>query len=282
MKKKIAFITDSTAYLPDNLKEHPDVYVVPIVIISNGKIYEDDVDLSNEQLYEMIRTEKEVPKTSQPSVGKFTALYEDLKKDYDAAIAIHVSSKLSGTISSSSNGKDQADFSVEVIDSKSLSYSITTLLRKGLSLVEQGVDYKEIANQLREASKYSRNLVLLGSLEQLHKGGRMSGAQFLIGNLLKIKPILSIQENGELDLVERVRSEEKAIKKVITMVKESCEKNTVNQLGIMHGNALQKAKILEKRLKEAIPAVDTVIGEISSSLAVHAGENTLGVFWNID
>lgn len=282
MKKKIAFVTDSTAYLPDKLKNHPDVYVVPIVIISNEQAYEDGVDLSSEKLYEMIRTEEEVPKTSQPSVGRFTALYEELKKDYDAAIAIHVSSKLSGTISSSASGKDQADFPVEVIDSKSLSYAITTLLMKGLSLVEQGIDYKEVANQLRESAKHSRNLVLLGSLEQLHKGGRMSGAQFLIGNLLKIKPILSIQANGELELVERVRSEEKALKKVIQLIKDSCEKNTVHQLGIMHGNALEKANMMEQRLKEVIPNVQTVIGEISSSLAVHAGEDTLGIFWSVE
>src|SRR5690606_15251182 len=135
MAKKIAFVTDSTAFLTEELRNHPDVYVVPIVVISEGKEYEDGVDLSSEQLYDIIRNEKEVPKTSQPNVTKFKELYEQLKKDYDSAIAIHVSNKLSGTIESSSAAKDEAGFDVEVVDSCSLSFAITTLIQKGLKLV---------------------------------------------------------------------------------------------------------------------------------------------------
>ncbi len=128
MNNKIAFITDSTAFLTEELKAHPDVYVVPIVVISEGQEYEDGIDLHSDQLYDIIRNNKEVPKTSQPSVGKFQELYENLKEKYDHAIAIHVSNKLSGTISSSTAGAEQAEFDVEVIDSLSLSYGITPLI----------------------------------------------------------------------------------------------------------------------------------------------------------
>ncbi|RKQ33934.1 DegV family protein [Oceanobacillus halophilus] len=280
-KKKIAFVTDSTAFLTEELRTHPDVYVVPIVVISDGKEYEDGVDLSADKLYEIIRTEKEVPKTSQPNVAKFQALYEQLKEDYDAAIAIHVSSKLSGTFSSSVTGKEQSDFHVEVIDSLSLSYAITVLLSKGLELAEMGEDVATIANKLKDASHNSRNLVLLGSLEQLYKGGRMSGASFLVGNLLQIKPILSIKSNGELDLLERIRSEKKATTRIITLLKQSCEESKVQRVGIMHGNTIEKAKELEKRIKSEVPSVEITIGDISSSLAVHAGEGTLGLFWSV-
>ncbi|WP_156288697.1 DegV family protein [Oceanobacillus salinisoli] len=281
-KKKIAFVTDSTVYLTEELRAHPDVYVVPIVVISEGKEYEDGVNLSSEELYNMIRNQKEVPKTSQPNVGKFIELYEKLKKDYDEAIAIHVSSKLSGTISSSTTAKEQAGFHVEAVDSFSLSYAITELLYKGLALVEEDKDAKEIASELQEKAKTSRNLILLGSLDQLYKGGRMSGAQFLLGNLLKIKPILSIKPNGELDVFEKVRSEKKATSKIIAQLKQSSEENKVSHVGIMHGNELEKAKELEKRIKEEIPGVNTLIGELSSSLAVHAGEGTLAIFWNLE
>lgn len=190
-KKRIAFITDTTGYIPEELKAHPDVYVVPIVVISDGKEYQDGVDLSSDELYDIIRNNKEVPKTSQPSAGTFQELYEKLKQDYDCAIAVHVSNKLSGTIASSKSGSELAEFDVEIVDSLSLSYGITTLIYKGLELAEKGGDLKEIANELRNAAANSRNLILLGSLEQLYKGGRMSGAQFLLGNVLQIKPILS-------------------------------------------------------------------------------------------
>ncbi|WP_087971978.1 DegV family protein [Oceanobacillus rekensis] len=280
-KKKIAFVTDSTVFLTEELRSHPDVYIVPMVVISEGKEYEDGAALSTEQLYDIIRKNKEVPKTSQPSIGRFKDLYEQLKKDYDHAIAIHVSSKLSGTISSSTAGKNQADFDVEIIDSYSLSFAITTLLQKGVLLAEAGADIDKIANELREETKRSKNLILLGSLEQLYKGGRMSSAQFLLGNLLKIKPILSINPDGELAVYEKVRSEKKATKKLVALLKQSCEENQVTEIGIMQGNSLNRAEELKAMILQEIPELKITIGDISSSLAVHGGEGTLAMFWNI-
>lgn len=281
-KKKIAFVTDSTAFLTEELLAHPDVYVVPIVVISEENEYEDGVNLSSDTLYDIIRNNKEIPKTSQPSVGKFLALYEKLKKEYDHAIAIHVSSKLSGTISSSTAAKEQANFDVEVIDSYSLSYSIATLIEKGLELVKQDVPVSLIAKELREEANHARNLILLGSLDQLYKGGRMSGAQFLLGNLLKIKPILAINSDGELGLLERVRSEKKATSRIVALLKKSCIENKVKQVGIMHGNAIGKAKELKQIIGEEIPGLEIIIGDISSSLAVHAGEGTVAIFWQLE
>lgn len=279
-KKKMAFVTDSTVCLTDELKNHPDVYIVPIVIISNGQELEDGIDLSSDELYSIIRNEKEVPKTSQPNVGKFIGLYEKLKDEYEGAIAIHVSSKLSGTLSSSSTAKEQVDFDVEIIDSYTLSHGITDLIEKGLKLSGQDMDRLEVAQKLREEAKHSRNLIVLGSLEQLYKGGRMSGVEFLLGNFLKIKPILSINTDGELGLLERIRSEKKALNRIIELVKQACEENSVSKLGIMHANAMERAKELRQKLQETVPNLETVIGDISSSLAVHAGEDSLAVFWS--
>ncbi|WP_249872083.1 DegV family protein [Oceanobacillus saliphilus] len=279
-KKKIAFVTDSTVYLTEELRAHPDIYVVPMVVISEGKEYEDGAALSTDQLYDIIRTNKEVPKTSQPSVGKFKELYEQLKKDYDHAIAIHVSSKLSGTISSSTAGKDQADFDVEIIDSLSLSFALTMLIEKGIKMAAEDVDVRDIAKNLREEAAHSKNLILLGSLEQLYKGGRMSGAQFLLGNLLKIKPILAINTSGELGVYERVRSEKKATNRLVSLLKESCTENNVTQVGIMQGNVVEKAEQLKQKIQQEIPGLKIIIGDISSSLAVHGGEGTLAMFWH--
>ncbi|WP_047982311.1 DegV family protein [Ornithinibacillus contaminans] len=281
MVQKIAFVTDSTAYITEELKAHSDVYVVPIVVISDGEAYEDGVDLTSEQLYEIIRTEKEVPKTSQPNVERFKTLYNELKKNYDAIISIHVSSKLSGTLSSSIAGSDQAEAQVEVVDSRSISYAITILLEKGLKLAAQQVDGKLIANDLRAAANDHQNLILLDTLEQLYKGGRMSGTQFLLGNFLHIKPILSIGKNGELGVVERIRSEKKATRRMITLIKNAYEENAVAKIGIMHANALEKALAIQEILTAELPGLEIVIGEVSSSLAVHAGEGAIAIFWSV-
>ncbi|WP_096270196.1 DegV family protein [Paucisalibacillus globulus] len=279
--KKIAFVTDSTAYLTDYLKAHPDVYVAPIVIISEGKEYEDTIDLTSDELYEMIRTKKEVPKTSQPNVGRFVEIYENLKEDYEQVIAIHVSSKLSGTISSSKAAVEQVDIDVEIIDSHSLSFAITSLLEKGLELAEDGLDSHEIAKILREKVTGQKNLILLDTLEQLFKGGRMSGASFVIGNLLQIKPILSIGNNGELGLVERIRSEKKSTRRIVELIKTSCKEHSVKKIAIANANAPEKANALKDLIQSEVPDLEIVIGEISSSLAVHAGEGAIAVFWSI-
>lgn len=281
-KKKIAFVTDSTVFLSEKIKNHPDVYVVPIIVISEGVEYEDGVDLTSEKLYSIIRNEKKVPKTSQPSVGKFGQLYSQLKEKYEHAIAIHVSSKLSGTLSSSKAGSEAANFPVELVDSKSLSYRITTLIHKGLELVEEGLDVKQIAQRLREETKRARNLILLGSLEQLYKGGRMSGVSFLLGSVLNIKPILTINTDGELGLLERIRSEKKAVNRIVELLKVSTMKNKVTEVQIMHGNVLNKAYELKEKIKSQIPNLRIVIGEISSSLAVHGGEGTLAIIWHLE
>lgn len=170
---KIAWITDSTAYIPDDLKRHPDVYVLPLGIMFGSDVYEDGVDLTTEQLYRRIREEREIPKTSQPPVGKFVELFEKLRKDYDCAIAVHISDKLSGTLSCCQCASEHVPFPVETVDSKSMSYAMTTLLYKGMRLADEGLPYKEIAARLRLETVNSENYIVLGSLEQFYKGGRM-------------------------------------------------------------------------------------------------------------
>ncbi|KUP09795.1 fatty acid-binding protein DegV [Bacillus coahuilensis m2-6] len=282
MKKKIAFVTDSTVYLTEELRQHPDVYVVPIIVISEGNEYEDGIDLTSSELYEMIRNQKEVPKTSQPSVGKFVETYEKLKEEYEGAIAIHVSSQLSGTLASSTSGRTQAEFNVEVIDSNSLSFAITEMLEQGIGLANQGRSIEEITQQLKVQASQSKNYILLGKLEQLYKGGRMSGAQFLLGNLLQIKPILSINPGGELDLFERVRSEKRALNMLVDLLKRSADNAMVKKVGIMHGNVEEKAAELKDKINAMLPNVEVIIGEINTSLAVHGGEGTIALFWQED
>lgn len=277
--KKIAWITDSTAFIPDELKNHPDLYIIPLGINFKDASYEDGVNLTTEILYKNINEQKEIPKTSQPSIGKVAELCESLKENYDAAIAIHVSSKLSGTLASVAAGAELADFPLEVVDSTAMSYVITTLLYKGLDMQKQGIDYKEIASFLREDAIKNENYILLGNLDQFYKGGRMSGTQYLLGNLLKIKPIIRIHK-GEFELFEKVRSEKRAVKKLLDLFGEAYQKYKVNKIQIMHGNVKAKAQEYKDEFLKHYPGLEVIIGEISSSIAVHAGEGTIAIIWH--
>lgn len=279
-KKKIAWVTDSTAYITKDLQENPDVYVMPLAIIFPDQTFEDGIDLTTTQLYSRINNAKEVPKTSQPSVGKFAELYTKLKAEYDQVIAVHISGKLSGTVESSKAGMELAELDGEVVDSQSMSYTITTLIYKGMALAKDNVEQKRIAEILREEALKSNKFMLLGNLDQFYKGGRMSGTQFLLGNLLQIKPIITITNKGEFELFQKVRSEKKALKRLLELLQSSYDAHNITELQIMHGNVYNKALEVKEMVKAQFPNLKIVIGELSSTIAVHAGEGTIALIWH--
>ncbi|MFJ7825643.1 DegV family protein [Psychrobacillus sp. NPDC096623] len=277
--KKIAWLVDSSAYISNTLKDHSDVYVIPLNIHFGLEQFVDGVDLTPDQLYDRLRNGTEAAKTSQPSAGEFAMLYEKLSKEYDSIIAIHVSNSLSGTLSSSISGAEIAQIQVEFIDSFSLSAGITGLVEKGLQLQEAGQSYQEIATELRNMTSKFRNYILIGNLTQLYKGGRLSSAQFYLGSLLKIKPIIQINAEGELKELDKVRSHKKAIQYLINKAVEAAEKDDLKHVYIMHANAEQQATDLKLAILQQAPNLQFTIGEISTSLAVHAGEDTIALLW---
>ncbi len=278
--KKIAWVIDSSAYINDFLRSHPDVYIVPINIHFGQEQFIDGVDLTSEELYERIRTGKDPVKTSQPSAGEFAQLYYELKESYEKIIAIHVSNSLSGTISASVAGAQIAQATVDCIDSLSLSAGITCLVEEGLWLQQQGTSYEEILALLKKKATMFRNYILIGNLTQLYKGGRLSSAQFYLGSLLKIKPIIQINQNGELQELDKVRSYKKAVLYLIQKAIASVD-DGVSNIYIMHANATQQANFIKEAVQKERPDVSITIGEISTSLAVHAGEETLAVLWHL-
>lgn len=279
--KKIAWVVDSSAYVNSALKNHPDVFVIPLNIHFGQKQFIDGVDLTSEQLYERLRIETESIKTSQPSAGEFAELYSKLSKEYESIIAVHVTNSLSGTISSSMSGAQIAQVQMECVDSLSLSAGITGLVEKGLQLQEQGLSFEEIAATLRVKATKFRNYILIGNLTRLYKSGRLSSAQFYLGSLLKIKPVIQINQKGELQELDKVRSHKKAIQYLINKVTDSVNNEGAKSIYIMHANALEQAEDLKTAILAEAPSLQVLIGEISTSLAVHAGEKTLAVLWYV-
>ncbi|QIC06409.1 DegV family protein [Brevibacillus sp. 7WMA2] len=278
MKKQIAWVTDSTAYIPADLREKHDIYVVPLEIIFSDGTYRDGLDMKPEQLYEKIEKTQEVPKTSQPSLGNFVELYETLKQKYDCAIAVHVSSKLSGTLNASQSAAMLAEFPVEVVDSKTMSYPITHMILQGMKMAKTGASPEKIASSLRLIAEKTESYILLGSLDQFYRGGRMNGVQFFMGNLLQIKPILRIRD-GIFEVYEKIRTENKAIVRMLAQLDQAMQKQQIKNVQILHGNVMEKAQALKKRIKEKYQDVEVMIGPISSTIGVHAGQGTIALSW---
>lgn len=280
-KKPIAWVIDSTAFVSPILADHPDVFVVPLNIHFGQEQYADGIDLSTTELYDRIRNAEEFPKTSQPAAGEFAKLYEKISENYEAILAVHVSEKLSGTIGSSKAGAEIAEVQMECVDSLSLSSGITKLVERGLILQQRGLNLEEIATQLRSEVKNLRNYILIGNLNQLYKGGRMSGVQFFLGTLLQVKPIIYLTELGELKALDKVRSQKKALNYLVDKAVDAYEKDGVRSIDLVQGNIPDQAEELKNLIQAKVPNLEVRVGEISSVLAVHAGEGTLAALWHV-
>lgn len=170
-------------------------------------------------------------------------------------------------------------FPVYAVDSLALSYGLTGLIERGLQLQKQGLLPDQIAAQLQNETDDFCNYIIIGNLTQLYRGGRMNGVQYYLGSLLKVKPIVQISQEGTLEPIDKVRSHKKAVQYLIERAAEDYREFGVSTFQIMHGNVIEEAVQLRQEVLKIIPHARILIGEISSSLAVHAGEGTLALMW---
>ncbi|WP_404442259.1 DegV family protein [Sutcliffiella horikoshii] len=276
--EKIAWVTDSTAYLDEMLVHHPDVYSIPMVVYFEEEEFLDGVTLSLEDFYTKLEASSTPPKTSQPSVGAFVELYNKLAESYDRIISVHLSSHLSGTVSSSTQAGELVDIPVHTIDSKVISFPLSAMVKKGIEARKAGKSYEEIVEYLNELAEKCDIYVLIGSLEQLHRSGRMSGVQKILGSLLQIKPIIQIKD-GKLNIAEKVRTQKKALSKIVDFLDEAQANSTIKELFVLHGTNIEEADALVDNLKEKYPDIPINRFPLSTAIAVHAGVNTIGISW---
>lgn len=275
---KTAWVTDSTAYLDEELKNHPDLYTIPLTILLDGEEYTDGVDLTPSQLFNRLKTLKQPAKTSQPAIGAFQALYEQLEKDYDRIVTVLISGKLSGTVSSSEQAAKLVNIPVTTFDSHILTYPMSALLKKAMELEAAGESLDSVIHKLEQIRETGETYVLIGSLEQLHRGGRMTGLQFFLGSMLNVKPIISFNE-GALFVKEKVRSEKKAKDKILDYFRSSCEKNNIKEVYILYGLHEDHAITWQRELSVQFPELKIIICPLGAVIGVHAGENTIGISW---
>ena len=275
---RIACITDSTSCISLEEARELGIHIIPVSVIMEDQIYKDGVDITPDEFYAKLETITELPKTSQPTVGEFSDFYEVLKHDYDCAIAVHVSEKFSGTINGSRLGADMANFPVHIVDSKITSEAMKQLLLKGKKLEEEGLKPEEIASLLRDMADHVKGFVCIGSLEQLRRGGRLSGAGFLVGNLLQIKPILTF-DDGSLVPFEKIRTLKKAESRVLALFEEAAQRNAAYRVSVIYSGSSEKAKDWLHLLKEKYPNITFNLGQLSPAIGVHVGAGTLGILW---
>ena len=280
MGKKIAWITDSAAFLSEDFIKENDIHVLPLEMVFEEGVFREVVDMTHETFYQKLRDAKKHPTTSQPNFGSHVALYERLKQEgYDCAIAIHVSSKQSGTVVSAPMAAEQVGFTTYAIDSRIGSFPMQKMIELGIELEKKDTPEEEIVRQIEQLRSKSQLAFLPASLEQLHKSGRVSGLAMFISNLLNIKLVIAYNKEGVCEVIHKVRAENKAKKMVTDLLDEALSKESISEIAVINCNNRTGAQNWIQELKVKYPTIQFTPTELSAAVGVHAGEGTLGLTW---
>lgn len=275
-------VTDSTADIPEDIAKQHDIHVVPLRLMFGEDTFEDGVDISAEVFYKRLVQSEQLPTTSQASPADYMQVYQEIMNEYPGSpiISIHISSGLSGTYQSATIAKSmlEGDPDITIVDSKSASYGFGLLVVHAARLAAEGKTAEEIVRSVEEVRRQRKLYFLVDTLEYLQKGGRIGKAAAMIGNLLNIKPILSIDEEGIIYAVEKVRGRKKALSRILERFREDL--GGVQNINVAVGHTADPASaepVLED-LSRDFRLQEVVLTNIGPVVGTHVGPGTLAVF----
>jgi DegV family protein with EDD domain len=279
MSPRIALITDSTCDLPQDYLDRYHIQVVPLTIIWDGQEYLDGVDLKAEDFYRRLDGSPTIPTTSQPTPESFYQAYKQAREQgAESALVITISSAMSGTYASAQNAAGMIDIPVEVLDSKSNSMSLGWQVLAAARAREGGGGLQEMiqaADQARQSMVY---LVTLDTLEYLYKGGRIGGASHFIGNLLDLKPQISVNhQTGEVEGGRRSRTRRKALQDLFTDFFSRIDPEKELRVAVLHNAAIEEAQALASRIEDELHPAELIISIVSPVLGVHTGPRAVAI-----
>jgi DegV family protein with EDD domain len=274
-----AIVVDSTADFPEAPRRFPNWRVVPLYVRFGDESYKDYVELDPEEFYARLRNATVTPSTSQPTPGDFLAVYEELT-GYERILSLHIAGKLSGTIESArAAARLLGDERVRMLDSRSASAAIAML---GLAIqrrLERGTSDEEVDELVERYRREAGLLFTVETLEYLARGGRIGRARAWAGELLNIKPILTITD-GEVIPVKRVRGNKKAFLEFESAFMSSTRDVSSLRVGIAHAEAPERAEALSELVRRSRPAAQLeLVTSLGPVVGAHAGPGTVGFFW---
>lgn len=315
---KTAVVTDSTAYIPKELRDRMNIHMIPLNVIFGGEVYQEEVDISSSEFFEEVK-HRELPTTSQPAIGKFVELFEQLAAEgYEAVISVHLSSGISGTF----QGAITAGTMVEGIEVFPFDSEISCMVQgfyalEAAEMAERGVDPEGILARLEGLKRSARAYFMVDDLAHLQRGGRLSSAQAFIGSLLQVKPLLHFVDKVIVPF-EKIRTRKKALKRVAELLGEDVEMSSAgsnsrtgdrsggwtglgtgsgvvstdsmvtgddHQAGsqyravIIHANREAEALEWKAELEQQFPQVEFSIGYFGAVIGTHLGEGAMGMGW---
>lgn len=277
MSRKVAIVTDSTAYFEPGEAERLGIHVVPLTIHLGNNTFEDNVDIDTDELFRRQDYGGGFPLSTPPEVETFGALYAQLHKETDQILSIHISGHLSKTIERAQQGAEEllGRCSIAVIDSMTTSKGLSILATAAAEAANKGASLDDIVRLVRGMIPHIYMIFYVETMDYLERSGRIGKAQAILGSMLNIKPILFI-EDGDIIPLEKVRTTDKAIEKLFEFVAEfdNLEQTAIIQRGKKPN---KEAKALQDRLVQSFPDLQFPIIQYGPDLASRIGPNALGI-----
>ncbi len=275
---KIAFVTDSTAYIPQELCEQYNITMLPQILIWGEETFRDGVDIQPDVFYQRLSTARIMPSSSQVSPADFQNAFQRLLDDGYEVLAVLISQKLSGTIASATQARARfpEDAPIEIVDSRTTAMAMGfQILNAARTASERGLSLAETRALVEESRERTGVILTPETLEFLHRGGRIGGATRFLGTALKIKPILHV-DGGRVEPLERVRTRKRAKRRIIEVVAERVGDAPVH-IAFLHANAAEEAAEMLQMAKEKLNIVEEIYAPVSPVIGAHVGPGTLAV-----
>ena len=279
MSNKVAIVTDSTAYLPEELVKQHNISITPLSVIWGEEVQQDGVDILPHQFYERLSASKVMPTTSQVTPAVMHDTFKGLLDQGYEVLGIFISSKISGTVQSAMQALDMlngARQKVAIVDSLMTTMAMGMPVLTAARAAQAGEKLVECQKIAENACRNSGVFFLVETLEFLRRGGRIGGAQALLGNMLNIKPILELRD-GRIEPADKVRTRQKAIQRVVELAAERVNGRTPIRLAVTHANAEAEAEILLEAAQAKLSPIETFVSPLSPVIGTHAGPGTVAL-----
>ena len=276
-----AIVIDSTADFPQARRRYPNWRMVPLYVRFGDESFRDYVDLTPAEFYERLRAAAVPPATSQPTPGDFERVYDELRR-FDRVYSLHIAGKLSGTVESARAGAAAFGERIKIVDTETASAAVALL---GLAIqrrLERGSTDEEVEALVDRHRRSAQLVFTLDTLDYLARGGRIGPAAAWAGQLLKVKPILTIR-GGEVVPLKRVRGNRRAFEEFVALFDAGSQDGPELKTAIAHADAPQRAEALKEMVRRTRPRAQlelvTMLGPV---VGTHAGPGTVGFFWFAD
>ncbi|WP_062237750.1 DegV family protein [Fictibacillus sp. FJAT-27399] len=244
---KVAIMTDSTAYIPEHIRNEKNIVMIPLNVIFGNESYKEEVELNKDDFYGMVGKGGALPKTSQPSIGELADMVEGIK--------FHV-------FDSEISCAPQAFYTYKAVEMAAEGANATEIMEKLNSMKERGIPAYFVVDDLNH----------------LHRGGRMNAAQLLVGNLLQIKPVLHFQDKRIVPF-EKIRTKKKAISRIHHLMEQSVKQDESFKVSVIHAQREEEAKEIAADIQERYPNADVAVDYFGPVIGTHLGEGSIGITW---